>query len=90
MKYFDWDNDKNEWLMRQRGISFELIQECIEKGRVLADIQNHQPYTHQRVFIVEIDGYCFEVPYVEDDEKIFLKTAHASHEATKKYLKKQP
>jgi hypothetical protein len=34
-----------------------------------------------------IDDYVFEVPYVEDNEKIFLKTAYPSHEATKRYLK---
>jgi hypothetical protein len=87
MKYFDWDNEKNEWLMRERGISFEFIKECIENGQVVGNVANHHPYQHQKVYLLLIEGYVFEVPYVEDDEKIFLKTAHPSHEATKRYLK---
>lgn len=87
MKYFDWDDEKNRWLMRERHISFNFIKECIENGQVVGDVANHPPYQHQRVFLILIEDYVFEVPYVEDDEKIFLKTAYASHEATKRYLK---
>ncbi|HMO78312.1 MAG TPA: DUF4258 domain-containing protein [Candidatus Paceibacterota bacterium] len=87
MKYFDWDDVKNEWLISKRGVSFEFIKECIENGQVIASVANHPPYQHQRVFLILIDDYIYEVPYVEDDEKIFLKTIYRSHEATKKYLK---
>jgi uncharacterized DUF497 family protein len=87
MKYFDWDDEKNKWLMRERGISFEFIKECIEGGQIINDVVNHPPYEHQRVFLILIEEYIYEVPYVEDDEKVFFKTAHPSHEATKKYLK---
>jgi hypothetical protein len=86
MKYFDWNEDKNDWLMANRGISFELCIECIVGGQLLDIVENHIPYEHQKVFIIEIDDYAYEVPFVEDDVKIFLKTAYASHEATKKYL----
>lgn len=83
MKYFDWSEEKNEWLVSNRGISFELIKECIEKGLVVANVDNHPPYEHQRVYMVLIEDYIYEVPYVEDDKKIFLKTAYPSHESTK-------
>lgn len=86
MKYFDWDNEKNEWLMRERGISFEIIKECIENGQVVATRINHPPYEHQKVYLILIDEYVYEVPFVEDDEKFFLKTVYPSHEATKRYL----
>jgi uncharacterized DUF497 family protein len=85
MKYFDWDDDKNEWLMQEREISFHFIKECIENGQVVGDVSNHPPYEHQRVFLILIEDYIYEVPYVEDDEKIFFKTAYPSHEETKKY-----
>lgn len=87
MKYFDWNEEKNDLLMRERGISFELCVECITSDKLVAIVQNHPPYTHQKVYIIEFEGYCYEVPFVEDDEKIFLKTTHPSHEATKRYLK---
>ncbi|MEZ4104112.1 MAG: DUF4258 domain-containing protein [Candidatus Paceibacterota bacterium] len=86
MKYFDWSEEKNEWLMSERGISFEFIKECIENGQVVGIVSNHPPYQHQQVYLILIEDYVFEVPYVEDDEKIFLKTAYPSHEATKRYL----
>lgn len=88
MKYFDWDEEKNQWLIDNRGISFELCVESIISEGLLAIIDNHSPYEHQKVFIVVIDDYAYEVPFVEDSEKIFLKTAYPSHEATKKFLLK--
>ncbi len=86
MKYFDWSEDKNTWLVANRGIFFEFIKECIENGQVFAVLSNHPPYQHQKVFLILIEEYLYEVPYVEDDEKIFFKTIYPSHEATKKYL----
>lgn len=88
MKYFDWSEEKNQWLIANRGISFELCIECIISDNLIAVIENHVPYKHQKVFIINIDDYAYEVPFVEDDTKFFLKTAYPSHEATKKYLLK--
>ena len=75
--------------MRERGISFDLCVTHITSGRVVDIIKNHHPYEHQYVYIVEIEEYCYEIPFVEDEKKIFLKTVYPSHEATKKYLKNQ-
>lgn len=83
MKYFDWNEEKNQWLMQERGISFELIKECIENGQVVAEADNHPPYEHQGVFLILIENYIYNVPYVEDEEKIFLKTAFPSKKSTK-------
>jgi hypothetical protein len=33
-----------------------------------------------------VDNYIYSVPYVEDDEKIFLKTIIPNSKATKKYF----
>lgn len=87
MKYFDWDDEKNDWLMRERGISFELCQAALEQGHLLATVPNKHPKTHQKKLIVLINDYVYVVPYVEDKDKIFFKTMYPSHEETKKYLK---
>lgn len=87
MKYFDWDKEKNEWLTRERGVSFELCVTHITGENLLDVTPNHHPYGHQYIYIIDVEGYCYEVPFVEDGDKIFLKTAYPSHEATKKYLK---
>ena len=86
MKYFDWDEEKNEWLLQTRDISFELCVACIEQGYLLDILANKAPRSHQKVFILNIEGYVYRVPFVEDEEKIFLKTAYPSRQDTKKYL----
>jgi len=47
---------------------------------------NAEKYPNQRVFLVKIEDYIYSVPYVEDDEKIFLKTIIPNSKATKRYL----
>ncbi|MBI2039647.1 BrnT family toxin [Candidatus Microgenomates bacterium] len=88
MKYFDWDQEKSALLKALREISFEDVQTAIEEGRVLDDFEhpNKKRYPNQRILVVEIDDYAYYVPYVEDEEKIFLKTIFPSRKATKKYL----
>jgi hypothetical protein len=39
------------------------------------------------VFVVAADGYVYLVPFVEEDEHIFLKTVIPSRKATRDYLK---
>lgn len=91
MKYFDWDGGKNEALKRERDISFEEIVIAIEEGDLLDIVENPQrkKYPDQKIFVVEIDYYVYLVPFVEDNEKIFLKTIIPSRKATKKYIMKQ-
>lgn len=88
VKYFDWDDDKNDWLIKNRGISFEMCQAAIESNMVLDVICNNHPYAHQKKLIIEINEYVYVVPFVEDETKIFFKTMYPSRKNTKKYLLK--
>jgi len=89
MKYYDWDEEKNEILKKERGISFEIIVSQIELGKLLAIIKhpNSEKYYNQKIFIVEFENYAYLVPFVEKEEKVFLKTIIPSRKATKIYLK---
>lgn len=87
MKYFDWNPEKNKKLIKERGISFEICLVYIEQGRILDIINNKTPYEHQFVYVLEIEEYVYYIPFVEDEEKIFLKTIIPSRKATKNYLK---
>ncbi len=87
MKYINWDPEKNKKLIKERGVSFEICLVHIEQGKILDIINNKTPYEHQFVYVLEIDDYVYYVPFVEDKEKIFLKTIIPSRKATKKYLK---
>ena len=88
MKYFSWDAEKNELLRSERGISFEEVVFHIERGDVLDLLQhpNKERYPGQRIFVVNVEGYAYLVPFVEDDTVIFLKTIIPSRKATRDYL----
>ena len=91
MKYFDWSEEKNEWLKDKRKISFEDVMHAIEEGGLL-NIEMHpnqKKYPGQQMLTVHIGGYAYNVPFVEDDEKLFLKTVIPSRKSTKKYITKQ-
>ena len=88
MKYFSWNDEKNASLIRERGISFEEIVFHIENGDVL-DLLEHPKqdrYPNQRLFVVNVDGYAYLVPFVEDEQEVFLKTIIPSRKATRDYL----
>lgn len=89
MKYFDWNEEKNELLKKDRGISFELIISQIEMGNLLAIIEhpNIEKYKDQQIYVVEYENYAYLVPFVEEEERVFLKTIIPSRKATKKYIK---
>ena len=91
MKYFAWDEDKNNRLKETRNISFEEIVLSLSNNKLLEVVEhpNKQKYPGQRIFIVEVRDYAYVVPFVEDEEKYFLKTIYPSREATNKYLNKE-
>lgn len=88
MKIFNWNSDKNQELILERDISFEEAVFHIENGGLLDDIvhPNASDYPNQRIFIVRINDYVYLVPYVENQEEVFLKTIIPSRKFTKTYL----
>lgn len=86
MSVFEWSNEKNQKLFRERGLSFEAVVSQIEEGNVLATIAGQGKYAHQRQYVVKIDNYAYVVPFVEEGEKIFLKTIIPSRKLTRRYL----
>ena len=87
VKYVDWNAAKNEILKLERGISFEEIMEAfLDSG--LLDVISHtkKKYLHQKMIIVNSNNYVYLIPFVEDEEKVFLKTIIPSRKATKYYL----
>ena len=88
MKRFVWNEEKNRHLKSERGISFEMIVSQVETGGVLDIIRNpnRAKYRDQMMFIVELDGYAFLVPFSEDKCEIVLITVIPSRKATKRYL----
>jgi len=70
------------------GISFEDVVFHIERGDILDDYShpNQQEYPEQRIMVIAFDNYAYLVPYVENEEELFLKTIIPSRKATRRYL----
>jgi uncharacterized DUF497 family protein len=92
VKYFVWDEAKNEKLKAERGIGFDEIVFHIGRGDVLDILEhpNRERYRDQRILVVQRDDYVYLVPFVEDEKLVFLKTIIPSRKATKQYLGKEP
>jgi hypothetical protein len=88
MKHINWNVNKSLLLKRLRGICFEDVIFHIARGDLLDDYQhpNQQKYEGQRILIIRINNYAYLVPYVENEDELFLKTIIPSREATEKYL----
>ena len=89
MNIFLWDNEKNELLKKNRGVCFEQVVLIMERGEVLDTIEhpNQERYPGQKIAVVIIDNYAYLVPYVENNEEIFLKTIIPSRKATNEYVR---
>ena len=74
--------------MEERGVSFELVVLNIQLGNEV-DIYDHpnlKRYPGQKVSVVIIEDYAYLVPFVENDDEVFLKTIIPSRKATRKYV----
>jgi hypothetical protein len=88
MKIYNWNSEKNQLLIEERGKSFEEVVFYIENGGLLDDIArpNASIYPSQKNFVIAIDDYVYLIPYVEDEDQIFLKTIIPSRKFTRDYL----
>lgn len=87
MKFFNWNEDKNEWLKENRNIGYEDIVILISRGNLIEVIENPgAKYANQYMFVVNFEEYIYLVPFVANEDEIFLKTIIPSRKMTKKYL----
>ena len=88
MKCYDWNDEKNGLLKKERGVSFEEVILAVEQSRLLAILEhpNQQKYPLQQIYIVEINDYAFIVPFVETEDGVFLKTIIPNRKMSKLYL----
>ena len=86
-KIYNWNAEKNQLLLRERGISFERIVFEISTGNELDVLEhpNQEKYPGQRISIVQVDDYVYAVPFIETEAEIFLKTIIPSRKATRQY-----
>jgi uncharacterized DUF497 family protein len=83
-----WDDEKNEWLKRERNMSFEEVAAMILEKKYVAVVE-HPKRSNQQIFLIPIHGYIHAVPFVLDRENnVFLKTAYPSRKFNRKYGEK--
>ena len=88
---FRWDNEKNEWLIKHRGVCFEQVVLLFDREEIL-NVYEHprqKRYPGQKIAIVSIDDYAYLIPYVKEGDDIFLKTIIPSRKATREYLRRE-
>lgn len=88
MKSISWNTEKSLALKASRGICFEDMVFFIERGEILDDYlhPNQKAYPGQRIMVIGVANYAYLVPYVENEEELFLKTIIPSRKATQRYL----
>jgi uncharacterized DUF497 family protein len=89
-KTYNWNAQKNQLLIEERGISFEKIVFEISMGNELDVVMypNQVKYPGQMISLVEVDDYVYLVPFVETESEIFLKTIIPSRKATRQLRSK--
>ncbi len=90
-KIYNWNAEKNELLVRERGISFERIVFEISNGNEIDVVAhpNQNKYPGQMISLVEVDEYVYAVPFIENETETFLKTIIPSRKATRLYRSKR-
>ena len=80
-----WDQNKNEWLILNRGISFDEISDKILNDDYIEILENPNR-EGQLYFIMSIENYTWVVPFlINQSNQIVLKTAFPSRKFHKKY-----
>ena len=69
---FEFSDRKNKLLFKEKGVLKEFKH------------PNTKDYPHQQIFVIDIKGYTYSIPYVIDKDKIFLKTIYPNRK--KMYL----
>lgn len=76
--------------MKARGVNFQTVMKAIKRGGLIKIIEhpNREKYPKQKIFLVKVKSYLYVVPFVEEENYIFLKTIIPSRKYTKIYLSK--
>jgi uncharacterized DUF497 family protein len=86
---YTFDPEKNAWLIREGGISFEQIIALIEGGKLIRMLEHPdaKECPGHLLYEVDVDGYIHVVAVVRRGGSLFLRTIYASRKATRKHRK---
>jgi len=80
----DWSEEKNQYLIKTRGISFEVVNEVLIGGSfIVKPHPNQEKYPGQIIILFEYEEYWWVCPAVELKDGFFLKTMYPSRKVKK-------
>jgi hypothetical protein len=88
---YEYSDDKNQRLIKERHISFEEIIAALGNGQLLDIVNQPNPnkYPNQKMYVVWVNDYVYLVPFVETgNHTVFLKTIFLRRKAKKAIHKK--
>ena len=83
---FEWGNDKNEFLKKQRNVCFEDVVKVLSSDGDINIVPHfNKNYPHQEIIVLKLNNYIHYVPFIEEDGVFFLKTIIPSRRLNKIY-----
>jgi uncharacterized DUF497 family protein len=75
---YEYKPEKNLKLLEVRGIGFEDVITVLEtKGSItVLETPNKEKYPGQSVYVVNVNGHAYLVPFEQQDNRITLKTIY--------------
>jgi uncharacterized DUF497 family protein len=84
---YKWNDEKNILLKATRNVGFTEILQAMQDNGVIDTYKhpNSAKYPNQYIYVVEFNDYIYFVPFVYENENIFLKNIIPSRKLNKKY-----
>jgi len=84
---FKWDIEKNKLLKTERNVCFEDVVALIYEDKVLDIIKhpNKEKYPNQYIYVVRLQNYVHMIPFVKNEDEIWLKTIVPSRKMNRLY-----
>ena len=75
-----WNEEKNSLLLEQYGVGFGDVVLAMRAGHIVTSKShpNRDRYPNQSIMVLWINDYPYVVPYIEDENSVFLKTLYPS------------
>jgi uncharacterized DUF497 family protein len=85
---YEWNEKKELIVFSERGVTFEMIIECIEKWWLISVTPhwNEEKYPDQKILYCSMNNYIRYVPFKETKNVRHLITIIPSRKLSKKFL----
>lgn len=84
---YRWSEEKDELLLSQRDVCFNDVLYQLEHNGIIDNYKHPQEdkYPNQYIYVIKLNDYIHYVPYVKEQDYIFLKNIIPSRKLNKKY-----